>query len=73
MQQVFAELGERARAAMRQEGIADDDMRLERTVDARYRGQSYELSVSADNWVNDFHTAHLKRYGYAIQRRWLRR
>ena len=33
-------------------------------VDARYRGQSFELSVPADGWVERFHGAHRARYGY---------
>ena len=43
---------------------------LERTVDARYRGQSYELPVPAGDLRGGevaaaFHAAHLARYGYA--------
>ncbi len=49
---------------------------VERFVDARYRGQSFELRVpadatpdaaddaAADSWVKRFHRAHLERYGY---------
>ena len=33
-------------------------------VDARYRGQSFELSVPAERWVEQFHGAHRARYGY---------
>ncbi|MBI2931922.1 MAG: hydantoinase/oxoprolinase family protein [Planctomycetes bacterium] len=37
--------------------------RLDRFVDARYEGQSYELRVP---WpMGDFHAAHRRRYGYA--------
>ncbi len=36
-----------------------------RTVDARYRGQSYELSIPfSEDWVGAFHTAHRTRYGF---------
>jgi N-methylhydantoinase A len=34
----------------------------ERFVEARYRGQSYELRLP---WGANFHSAHLRRYGYA--------
>jgi len=34
----------------------------DRFVDARYRGQSYELRIP---WGADFHAAHRRRYGYA--------
>jgi len=37
-----------------------------RTADVRYRGQSHELSVSADaDLVASFHAAHERAYGYA--------
>jgi N-methylhydantoinase A len=36
--------------------------RLERFVEARYRGQSYELRIPEGG---DFHAAHRRRYGYA--------
>ena len=35
-----------------------------RWVDARYHGQSFELRVAADQWVERFHNAHSTRYGY---------
>jgi N-methylhydantoinase A len=41
---------------------------IERFVDARYKGQSYELTIpfrTKDNLVQDFHQAHQKNYGYA--------
>jgi N-methylhydantoinase A/oxoprolinase/acetone carboxylase beta subunit len=34
-------------------------------VDARYAGQSYELTVDADGWVDRFHEAHHARFGYS--------
>ena len=40
-------------------------METEHQVDARYRGQSYELRVPADDWLERFHVAHEARYGYA--------
>jgi N-methylhydantoinase A len=64
----FAELERRARAALKREGFADARQRHERSVAARYRGQSFELEIK---WRPDasltaaFHRAHLARYGYA--------
>ncbi len=52
--------------AMREEGFARDGLTVERVVDARYRGQSYELRVGADGWAASFHAAHLARYGYRL-------
>lgn len=60
----FAELEQAARAAMAEEEIPADSVQLRRLVDARYEGQSYELSVAADDWIERFHSAHEARYGY---------
>ena len=38
---------------------------LERFVDARYAGQSHELRVPADDWIEALHRAHEQRYGYS--------
>ncbi|HUP89186.1 MAG TPA: hydantoinase/oxoprolinase family protein [Longimicrobiales bacterium] len=62
---VFDELEESVRAAMRAEDCADDTLTVTRLVDARYVGQSYELRVPAENWRERFDHAHGLRYGYA--------
>jgi len=46
------------------EGAAADELSAERRIDARYRGQSFELDVPAEAWRARFHEAHLERYGY---------
>jgi N-methylhydantoinase A/oxoprolinase/acetone carboxylase beta subunit len=51
----YRELERRARRDMRR-------ARLERSADARYVGQSYEINIP---WGSDFHPAHAKLYGYA--------
>ncbi|MCA1614894.1 MAG: hydantoinase/oxoprolinase family protein [Acidobacteria bacterium] len=56
-----------ARASLRREGFADARQRHERTVAARYRGQSFELEISfrrPSDIAANFHRAHLARYGY---------
>jgi N-methylhydantoinase A len=50
--------------AMLEEGIPEERLAVNRRIDARYRGQSFELTVGADGWVEAFHTAHRTRYGY---------
>jgi N-methylhydantoinase A len=65
MDAVFAELEAEAVAAMAEEGIAAHALVIERRVDARYRGQSFELSVPARGWSDAFQEAHRQRYGYA--------
>lgn len=61
----FLELEERASRAMTEEGIGLREITLARRIDARYRGQSFELTVDATHWVEAFHEAHAARYGYA--------
>jgi N-methylhydantoinase A len=61
---VLGELDADAREAMRAEGAEGSTLTAEHTVDARYRGQSFELGVAAEGWVAAFHRAHLDRYGY---------
>jgi N-methylhydantoinase A len=61
---VLDELEGEARDALVDEGISADILVAERRIDARYRGQSFELGVSASDWVDAFHQAHAERYGY---------
>jgi N-methylhydantoinase A len=61
----FDELERVARAELLEEGAAVAETTTECWVDARYRGQSFELRVPADGWVSAFHRAHEERYGYA--------
>jgi N-methylhydantoinase A len=65
MEAVFGELEQAVLEQLAQEGIPAADVALSRTVDARYRGQSFELRVPAEYWVEELHRAHEQRYGYA--------
>ena len=66
----FVVLEKHATAEMRQEGFQGPRMRIQRTLDMRYIGQAYELTVTAEgDFVSKFHRAHEKRYGYADRRR----
>ena len=62
--EVLAELEETATGRMSEEGYGRESLAVERWVDARYLGQSFELPVPAEGWVERFHQAHAKRYGY---------
>lgn len=63
---VFDDLARRARRQMRAEGVRPDDLLIERSLDLRYAGQSYELTVPATpRFVDRFHRLHAKRYGHA--------
>jgi N-methylhydantoinase A len=62
----FARLVERGRAALEAEGFPEDRMRLERSLDARYVGQGYELTIPYGGDLEaTFHERHEARYGYA--------
>jgi N-methylhydantoinase A len=61
---VFEELERVARAELLEEGAEPERVAAARWVDARYRGQSFELRVPYAGWVDAFHKAHLERYGY---------
>ena len=61
---VFGELERSARLEMSAEGTREESLHSELWIDARYRGQSFELSVPAADWVPTFHRSHLDRYGY---------
>jgi N-methylhydantoinase A len=60
------ELSREAVAALtREEEVEPDSIQVERWIDARYRGQSFEIRVPAEGWLDAFHRAHETRYGYA--------
>lgn len=66
--EVLASLTAAASRALIAEGADPAHLEVELHVDARYRGQSFELRIPADGtsarWIEDFHTAHERRYGY---------
>jgi len=59
------ELEHDARGAMTAAGSSASTLSVERWIDARYSGQSFELAVAADGWTKSFHLTHEERYGYA--------
>ncbi len=68
VQRRFAIMRRRAERDMRREaGVAPTAVVC--TVDARYRGQSYEIEVPfSPRYRADFHAAHLQRYGHAEEK-----
>ena len=73
LQETFASLAEQVRAILRAEGLGE--CAIEAALDARYRGQSYELTVplcvpvttqAVADATTAFHAAHSRRYGYAM-------
>jgi N-methylhydantoinase A len=70
VEELFRPLEARAGVQMATEGVPAP--RLERSVDMRYVGQSFEInvpvSVQNSHWrrvIGDFHTRHGQRYGHA--------
>jgi N-methylhydantoinase A len=64
----------RAREDLAREGIAPEDMAFQGSVDARYRGQSYELTIplagsSTQDLLSAFHAAYEASYGHAMPER----
>ena len=63
---ILDELARRAADALiREDEVDPAEVTVERWVDARYRGQSFELRVPAARWVQAFHDLHESRYGFA--------
>ncbi|WP_277555026.1 hydantoinase/oxoprolinase family protein [Halobaculum limi] len=74
LRDAFAEFEAEGRAELRDAGRVDDEMAFERTLDLRYAGQSFDLSVPVEGDLTDdelaaveerFHAAHERRYGHA--------
>jgi len=59
-------LAERGYQEILSEDVPANRIRIERFLDMRYLGQSYELIIPfSDNVINDFHRIHEQEYGYA--------
>ena len=71
--QAFDELERRVRDELEHSGASIAGLRLSRTIDIRYIGQNFELSVPIDleddalreQFRSRFHEAHRKAYGFA--------
>jgi len=60
---IFSELEAQGREAFAAEGLTGVSIR---SVDMRYKGQGYELSIPfGDNMAEQFHEMHQRRYGFA--------
>lgn len=62
----FQSLEKPIRQQLRDEGFASENLELERTLDVRYVGQSYELNLPFGNdFGASFHRLHQQFYGYS--------
>lgn len=75
IEQLFIEIERDARRRLADEGFADSDMVVQRSVDTRYRGQIYDLTIplTGDGALSAamlesvgqaFHERHRRLYGY---------
>ena len=68
---IFAPLEARAREDVRAQGADGASVAIAREADARYRGQSFELTLPCNEYPRSiaaaFHDAHERRYGYAAR------
>jgi N-methylhydantoinase A len=67
---VFRELETEARAVLKREGFPESKQRHERSLAARYQGQSFELQIkqASGGIAAAFHRAHRARYGYSQEK-----
>jgi len=62
----IGELHKTGLAELQAEGLKKSQIQSMDFVDLRYRGQSYELTVGlSGDFIEQFHKAHERRYGYA--------
>ena len=65
LSQLFESLEKKGANDLASEGISEDKRILERYLDMRYEGQSYEIIVPfKGDYIENFHRLHEKTYGY---------
>jgi N-methylhydantoinase A len=65
LMEAFSPLESRVRGKLIEEGFGEQDLELEKTLDARYAGQSFELNIPfTEDFVEGFHKLHQQFYGY---------
>ena len=70
LDRVFRELEAEARSVLKSEGYPESKQRHERSLAARYKGQSFELQSkqTSGGIAAAFHRVHRARYGYAQEK-----
>jgi len=66
---LFDELIEQGRAGLIAEAVDEASLQINRSLDLRYRGQSYTLNVQwqdCQQSIKQFHALHLQRYGHEL-------
>lgn len=66
LEALIAPLAQRGQTEVQTEGVPAGQIALEKLLDMRYRGQSYELAVPlTPDFVAQFHAAHRQVYGHS--------
>ncbi len=69
LDRLFHPLEQQANEVLTSEGFSPERVRLDRFLDFRYVGQSYEVMIpAAKDFVFAFHSEHNRRYGYSNQK-----
>lgn len=72
VEQAFRELEAEGRGQLEREGVEAASLTMERSVDLRYAGQSFALTLPLAGTVaaaaGAFHAAHAARYGHTLER-----
>ena len=62
---LFDQMAEQGTRELLDEGLKKNDVILEKYLDMRYTGQSYEIMIPfSSKYIEDFHQLHEKKYGY---------
>jgi N-methylhydantoinase A/oxoprolinase/acetone carboxylase beta subunit len=70
LEHAFAQLSAAARSDLRGEGFEDSATTVEHSLDLRYLGQSYEITVPfVEGYRHEFDRIHERLYGYCNERR----
>ena len=65
IRKIFLQLEEKAFNDLLKEGVDKKDIYIDRYLDMRYKGQSFELIIPySENFIDQFHKTHQKIYGY---------
>jgi len=65
LEKLFAPLEKQGRADLAEEGFTADGIIVERFLDMRYQGQSFEIIVPfGGDWIEEFSKLHEQNYGY---------
>jgi N-methylhydantoinase A len=67
IEKVFSKIIRKANRVLTQDGFSEENSVIQRELDIRYRGQSFELTVPfGPDFIQDFHRKHDRLYSYRL-------